>query len=90
MAAALIYMSQLVAHSPQPAASSSKLSAAYQNAIKAPHRYAVQGSDTTMLPMAAALPGQTFLAADLKFPACSLLLFFIYFTHNQNSPSCAV
>jgi len=28
------------------------------NAIKAAHRYAVQGSDTTMLTMAAALPEQ--------------------------------
>ena len=29
-----------------------------QNAIKDPHRYAVQGSDTTMMPIAASLPGQ--------------------------------
>ena len=29
-----------------------------QNTIKAPHRYAVQVSDTTMMPMAATLPGQ--------------------------------
>ena len=28
------------------------------NAMKAPHRYAVQGSDTTMMPIAVALPGQ--------------------------------
>ena len=28
------------------------------NAIKAPHRYAVQGSDTTMIPIAASLFGQ--------------------------------
>jgi len=28
------------------------------SAIKAPHRYAVQGSDTTMLLIAVALPGQ--------------------------------
>ena len=27
-------------------------------AIKDPHVYAVQGSDTTMLPIAASLPGQ--------------------------------
>ena len=29
-----------------------------QNVIKAPHRYAVQVSDTTMLTIAASLPGQ--------------------------------
>ena len=29
-----------------------------QNAIKVAHRYAVQVSDTTMLPKAASLPGQ--------------------------------
>ena len=29
-----------------------------QNAIKDPHRYAVQGSDTTMVPIAVSLPGQ--------------------------------
>ena len=28
------------------------------NVIKAPHRYGVQVSDTTMLPKAASLPGQ--------------------------------
>ena len=28
------------------------------NTIKDPHRYAVQGSDTTMMPMAASLFGQ--------------------------------
>ena len=28
------------------------------NAIKVPHRYAVQESDTTMMTMAASLPGQ--------------------------------
>jgi len=31
---------------------------AVQTAIKAAHSYAVQVSDTTMLPIAAALPGQ--------------------------------
>ena len=31
---------------------------ASHNAIKAPHRYAVQGSDTTMMLIAASLPGQ--------------------------------
>ena len=29
-----------------------------QNAMKAPHWYAVQGSDTTMMLIAASLPGQ--------------------------------
>ena len=29
-----------------------------QNTIKDPHRYAVHGSDTTMLPRAASSPGQ--------------------------------
>ena len=29
-----------------------------QNAIKAPHRYMVQGSDTRMMPIAASLFGQ--------------------------------
>ena len=31
------------------------------NTIKVPHRYGVQGSDTTMLPIAASLPGQKLL-----------------------------
>ena len=35
-----------------------------QNAIKAYHWYAVQVSDTTMLPMAASLPGQK----NVRFP----------------------
>ena len=30
----------------------------FYNAIKAPQWYTVQGSDTTMLPIAASLPGQ--------------------------------
>ena len=30
------------------------------NTIKAPHRYAVKGSDTTMLPLAASSPGHKF------------------------------
>ncbi|MBC7687890.1 MAG: hypothetical protein H7211_06890 [Aquabacterium sp.] len=30
----------------------------FPNAIKAPHRYAVEGSDTTVMPIAASLPGQ--------------------------------
>ena len=29
-----------------------------KNAMKAPHRYAVKGSDTTMMPIAASLFGQ--------------------------------
>ena len=41
-----------------PAACFSQLAALEHNAMKAPHRYAVQGSDTTMLPKAASLPGQ--------------------------------
>ena len=40
------------------AARGSKLAALEQNVIEAPHRYVVQGSDTTMLLIAASLFGQ--------------------------------
>ena len=36
------------------------------NTIKDPHWYAVQGSDTTMLPIAASLFGQKYINSVLK------------------------
>ena len=41
-----------------PATRFLQLAALEHNAMKASHRYAVQGSDTTMLPKAASLPEQ--------------------------------
>ena len=49
------HSSQLMARCYQPGANCSQQS---YNASKVPHRYAVQGSDTTMPPKAASLFGQ--------------------------------
>ena len=44
----------------------------YKNAIKVAHRYWVHVSDTTMMTIAAALPGQKFTYCHLKILAAFL------------------
>ena len=49
---------------------SSNLKGIYYNVIKFAHRYAVQGSDTTMLTIAAALFGQKYIVAFTVIMIC--------------------